>query len=113
MDWRLPCWSLRRAKHGRTFFKYYFENAFEGKFPDRLYQKEYDWGVLVIHNDDVLYFNSGPDPIHVLSPTFCMGSGRDFAMAAIHLGKNAIEAVEVANALSLSCGFGVDFINYK
>jgi ATP-dependent protease HslVU (ClpYQ) peptidase subunit len=37
-----------------------------------------------------------------------IGSGRDFAMAAMHLGRNAVEAVAVAIALTATCGNGID-----
>lgn len=40
---------------------------------------------------------------------FCaMGAGRDYALAAMHLGKTAREAVEVACALDVFCGNGID-----
>ncbi len=37
------------------------------------------------------------------------GSGRDFAMAALMLGANAVKAVEVTNQLCIDCGFGVEW----
>ena len=39
---------------------------------------------------------------------YAMGHGRDFALAAMHLGKSAREAVEVACALDVFCGNGID-----
>lgn len=36
------------------------------------------------------------------------GSGRDYALAAMHLGKTAREAVEVAIQFDANCGNGVD-----
>jgi ATP-dependent protease HslVU (ClpYQ) peptidase subunit len=39
-----------------------------------------------------------------------MGSGRDYALAAMYLGKSASEAVEVAIALDSSCGKGIDVL---
>ena len=42
-----------------------------------------------------------------------IGSGRDFAMAAMHLGKTALEAVEVATALTATCGNGIDTLELK
>lgn len=40
------------------------------------------------------------------------GSGRDYALAAMHLGYSARRAVEVAIALDTSCGKGVDAITF-
>lgn len=41
---------------------------------------------------------------------YARGSGRDYALAAMFLGKTAVEAVSVACALDTSCGNGIDFI---
>jgi hypothetical protein len=42
-----------------------------------------------------------------------IGSGRDFAAAAMYLGKTAREAVEVAMALTGFCGHGVDTLEFE
>jgi ATP-dependent protease HslVU (ClpYQ) peptidase subunit len=36
------------------------------------------------------------------------GAGRDYALAAMYLGRDAREAVEVACALDTTCGMGID-----
>ena len=36
------------------------------------------------------------------------GSGRDFAMGAMQVGVDAVEAVRVANRHCVSCGNGID-----
>lgn len=36
------------------------------------------------------------------------GCGRDYALAAMYLGKTAAEAVEIACALDVNCGMGID-----
>ena len=41
-----------------------------------------------------------------------IGSGRDFAMAAMYLGRNAATAVACAIALSATCGNGVDTLEF-
>lgn len=50
-----------------------------------------------------------PHPIKI-DPgcTYAIGSGRDYALTALHFGKTAREAVEVAIALNSTCGIGVD-----
>lgn len=42
-----------------------------------------------------------------------MGAGRDYALAAMYLGKSAREAVEVACALDVTCGNGIDVLTLK
>lgn len=41
-----------------------------------------------------------------------IGSGRDFAVAAMHLGKTAREAVEVACLFDTGCGNGIDTLEF-
>lgn len=59
-------------------------------------------GVLV-YSGDLMPFG---EP--VLNPFIAFGSGRDYAMAAMHLGRTAAEAVEIASLFDVSCGMGVD-----
>lgn len=49
-------------------------------------------------------------PLRIDEPYFACGSGRDFAIAAMFLGRNAREAVEVACNFEASCGLGVDVL---
>jgi ATP-dependent protease HslVU (ClpYQ) peptidase subunit len=42
-----------------------------------------------------------------------LGSGRDFALAAMYLGKNAREAVEIAMEFDLETGKGVDCLEVE
>ncbi len=56
----------------------------------------------------VLQYENTPHPIVIENPTWAIGSGRDFAMAAMWLGQDARHAVIVACELDCSCGNGVD-----
>lgn len=42
-----------------------------------------------------------------------LGSGRDYAVAALHLGKTAKEAVEVACLFDCGCGNGIDTLELE
>ena len=42
-----------------------------------------------------------------------IGHGRDFALAALHLGHSAVVAVQVACALNNTCGLGVDTLTLE
>lgn len=74
-----------------------------------------DWtGLLVIEPDKtILKYERSTVPHKIESPFWAIGSGRDFAMAAMHLGKSACEAVEVASDLCTSCGMGVDWMRLE
>ena len=54
------------------------------------------------------YLDDSHALIHIEQPFFSCGSGRDFAMAAMHMGATAQEAVEIACIYSSACGMGVD-----
>lgn len=55
-----------------------------------------------------MYAAANPFPESIESPFFARGSGRDYAMAAMHLGCDARRAVEVACAFDIGCGNGID-----
>ncbi len=42
-----------------------------------------------------------------------IGSGRDYALAAMYLGHDARRAVEVASALDNGCGNGIDVLTLE
>lgn len=69
-----------------------------------------DWQpVLVIEADATIsLYERTPHPIRYEQRTAAIGSGRDYAMAAMHCGKTAAEACEVACALDAGCGNGID-----
>lgn len=89
-----------------------------GRAPDLLPPRPADdreWSqVLVIHRDGLIErFEGGSSaPIIVEETWHAMGSGRDYAAAALHLGCDAVRAVEVASALSEECGNGVDTLTF-
>lgn len=41
------------------------------------------------------------------------GAGYAYALAAMHLGHNALEAVQVACALDINCGMGIDTLELE
>lgn len=65
--------------------------------------------VMHVHPDGKLdvYFNC-EHPTRVESPYYALGSGRDFALAAMHLGYEAVWAIKVASELDINTGMGVD-----
>lgn len=81
------------------------------KFPADQRNKDDYQPVLVIEADGTpSIYERTPHPIRYEDPFCAIGSGRDYAMAAMHLGKTAREAVEVACALDAGCGNGIDWI---
>lgn len=72
-----------------------------------------DWQpMLVIELDGTpSVYERTPHPVRFEDRYCAIGSGRDFAMAALYLGKSAREAVEVACALDTGCGNGIDSLS--
>lgn len=80
-------------------------------FPPMQRDKD-DWQpILVIEADGTpSQYDRTPYPSRFEDRCCAIGSGRDFAMAAMHLGYSAEKAVEVACALDSGCGNGVDVL---
>lgn len=77
------------------------------KFPEVAKTGEAD--MLVVHRDgEVVCFGGGPHPLKIEDRCAAIGCGRDFALAAMYLGCDARRAVEVASALDIHCGRGID-----
>ena len=55
-------------------------------------------------------YENTPHPIVIENAQWAIGSGRDFAVMAMHLGKSAVEAVELTSLFCSDCGNGVDAI---
>lgn len=69
-------------------------------------------GMLVITPDArILKYERGPYPIDFTEEgVYAFGSGRDYAMAAMALGCDARQAVELASRFDIDCGNGVDML---
>lgn len=74
-----------------------------------------DWVPFIVirPNGHVYKYERTPYPIRFEDQHFAIGCGRDYAMAAMHLGKTAQEAVEVACALDSGCGNGIDTLELQ
>lgn len=71
-------------------------------------------GAIFVSDDGKVYGYSGDDGPHAMvyeDQFLAWGAGRDYALAAMYLGKNAREAVEVACALDTTCGLGIDVLD--
>lgn len=71
-----------------------------------------EWGQMLRITSDrrILLYNLNGTPMIFEDRFLAIGSGSDFASAAMHLGATAIEAVRVACDLSSECGSGIDFL---
>ena len=85
-------------------------------------RKDEDWPELQYENSDcsvlyvdpdgvVMMYDRYPIPIVLEQDIHAIGSGRDFALAALHLGLGPVKAIEVASALDCYTGAGIDVIS--
>lgn len=99
------------ASHGMALISWFMnDNADPSKYPE--FQKGDEWTRL-IHIDVVKdkaiawVYEATPYPVRVEDTFAAWGSGRDYALAAMYLGRTAIEAVELASRFDPNCGNGV------
>lgn len=68
----------------------------------------------VVRRDGSIHRYEGRSlPIAYEDRAFADGAGRDYALAAMHLGYDARTAVEVACSLDCYCGNGIDTLTFE
>jgi hypothetical protein len=67
--------------------------------------------IVIDGKGDIFHYCRGPYPIEIEDATGAWGSGRDFALAAMYLGRSAVEAVRIACLFQSDCGSGMDMLN--
>ena len=101
------CAYAGEAGAGEEMLAWFRGGAIPSEFPAR--QRTDEWaGLLVIRKGEILKYEKTPYPLMVEDKTYAIGCGRDFALAAMHLGHDARTAVEVTIALDNACGNGID-----
>lgn len=69
--------------------------------------------LLVIEGGRTLKYERTPQPLVFEDAHFAMGSGRDYAIAAMHLGLSARDAVLLASKFDSGCGNGIDTLELE
>lgn len=69
--------------------------------------------ICVLPGGKVLMYERGPIPYTPEQRFVSTGSGRDFAMAAMHLGRTSAEAVAIASLFDVHTGNGVDTLTLE
>jgi 20S proteasome alpha/beta subunit len=102
------------AAFGQQMVGWFRDGEQPADFPGSQRDKD-DWaGLLVIRPDGKIQrYERTPQALTYEDANFAVGSGRDFAIAAMYLGKTAVEAVAVACALDSDCGNGIDALELE
>jgi ATP-dependent protease HslVU (ClpYQ) peptidase subunit len=76
------------------------------------FQAEDQWCDFMVVTPDriITKYQATAHPIVIENQFMAIGSGSKYALAAMHLGYDAIRAVNVAIELDTSCGIGIDAI---
>ncbi|MDR2213955.1 MAG: hypothetical protein LBE21_10075 [Pseudomonadales bacterium] len=91
---------------GLEMYEWWRSNSNDKDFP--VSAREDDASLIIIGGGRVLVYTVGPQPVTQEEDQVAFGSGRDFALAAMALGKTAVEAVELACRFQSDCGNGID-----
>lgn len=106
----LVAWSGTQCQAGK-YIAWLEAGRDPATYPEQV--KEAEAYLVVISPGGIIErFESTGYPLVVDQQTFACGSGRDFALAALHLGCDARRAIEVACALSNECGNGIDTLTF-
>lgn len=102
------------AAFGEEMRAWWTRGAKPDDFPAGNRDKD-DWaGLMVIRKGQpIARYERTPYPVLFEDEQFAIGCGRDFALAAMYLGKTAPEAVAVAIALDSGCGNGIDTLELE
>lgn len=104
------CGASGRTAYCQAMFAWFEGGAEPGAYPRWQDSDDYADFVAITPDRRILKWERTPHPIEYEDQHFAMGSGRDYAMAAMHLGKTAVEAVEVASHFEIGCGNGIDVL---
>lgn len=101
------------ADVGLAMVNWFIDGANPEKYPNNgLDRDDMSWMFVFQRGAPVLVYERLPVPVITdIMPFFAAGSGRDYALGALAHGASAVEAVEIAGRLCISCGLGVDSID--
>lgn len=68
---------------------------------------------LVVSEGRILFYDRTPYPLEVFDKFTAVGSGREVALGAMHMGAIAYDAVAAASRWISSCGNGIDTLEIE
>jgi 20S proteasome alpha/beta subunit len=98
---------------GMQMVEWLRNGAVASDFPKQQAEKQACSFMVIGADKRVFRYETTPILLHFENETHAMGSGRDYALAAMHLGLTARRAVEVAIALDSGCGNGIDTLTLE
>lgn len=94
-----------------ALYHWFEQGALESNYPDFQNVRETYEPLTVIKPDGRIWrYEMSAHPFEIEEVQYACGSGRDFALAAMKVGKNAVQAVEIACEFDPNCGMGMDVL---
>lgn len=98
---------------GIALAEWYCDGADKKAYPDNKDGNDCRSFLMVIKPTGEIYrYEREPIALRFYDKFAAMGSGRDYALAAMHLGRTAVEAVALACELDVNCGKGIDTLTF-
>jgi|SRR6187549_24233 len=99
--------------HAMALLEWFREGMQRDKYPPAQLTEQRASGVLITLDRRILIYDKTPFPQYNQQPYYAIGAGRDYALAAMFLGHDARRAVEVACAIDINCGNGIDTLTLE
>lgn len=108
------CGYTGEADAGSEVLEWFRSGASPSIFPPRQRETDRFATLLVVAPDGVVMkYERTPYPVRFEDRLIASGSGRDFALMAMRLGKTATEAVQLTMEFDCNCGNGVDALTLR
>lgn len=102
------------AALGKVLIEWFRNGCRPEDFPEGQRNTSRVGALLVIRpSGEIQHYAAEPFPLVVEDNFYALGSGSGFASAALYLGHDARRAVEVACALDMNCGNGIDTLTLE
>jgi 20S proteasome alpha/beta subunit len=98
---------------GMSMRRWLLANGGRDSFPENQKKRDTFATTIVVYEKKLWIYETTPDPFIMEDTIAAFGSGRDFALSALAMQYNAIQAIEFASRFDLYTGNGVDWAEAK
>jgi ATP-dependent protease HslVU (ClpYQ) peptidase subunit len=97
----------------QALINWIIKGANENDFPKSQSDDQRWCSNIVVIDNKIFAYEMTPYPFEIHDKFYAIGSGRDYAISAMHFGKSAIEAVQFASIFNLGTGSEVDSLTLQ
>lgn len=98
--------------HAQTLIEWFMSGADPKTFPDCQKGDDHVDMLVITPDRDIHIYGQSPYPMDFTeTQKVAIGSGSEFALGAMAMGADAVQAVEVASAHDINTGQGIDILN--